>query len=320
MPVELVFHESQYPDAVRRSLLEALSRGRVPGRFLYDSPGQAARWLAYHRAWSPSRTEDTTAALYDAAFEATWANLEGNPPTYVGVGCGGGAKDARCVARAPNSVRYVAADTSPALVLEAGARVQAAAPRAEVRRVVLDLAAQPDRLAFLGDPAGPVVWSCFGLIPNLDADWLLPYVRSLMAPQDSLLLSVNASPAPYPEARARIVPQYDNPPARAWYQGALDELGLSARDARLVMSDRALSEDGSAWRIEAHAMLERDLEVAVFADTVALPAGARLEVFHSDRYLPEALPELFTRHGLTATHRWVGEAREEGVYRLVARG
>lgn len=316
VPLPLVFHESQYPQAVQTALLSALHQGRVPGRFLYDSPGQAARWLAYHAAWSPSRTQTALSALYAQAFEAVWTRIEG-PATLVGVGCGGGQKDAALLAKGPRStpLSYVAADTSPALVMRAGQAVQAARPDVRVRHLVVDLGAEPTRDDFL-EPAsdGPVIWSCLGLLPNLDAAWLLPYVRGLMKPQDTLLISANLSPVPYPEARPRIRPQYDNPEARAWYQGALDELGLGAHEAELVFSDRALMPNGQAWRLQCHAVLSTDRPVRVFSETVSLQQGQRLEVFHSDRYVPEVLPGLLLQHGLHVEDSWVTEDREEGIY------
>lgn len=315
MPLEIVVHESQYPEAVHRSLVGALSEGRVPGRFLYDSPGQAARWLAYHQAWSPSRTADEIGAMYEAAFDATWARLDGRAPTYVGVGCGGGQKDARFLRRGPAGARYVAVDTSPALVMQAS--LTAADACVDMRRVVLDLTATPDRDALLGkaEPR-PTVWSCFGLVPNLDVDWLLPWIRKLLHAQDCLLISFNLSPTPYPSAKARIVPQYDNSEARAWYRGALEELGLSEADAQLVMRHRPLREDGAAWRIEAVAEVRREAAVRVFDETFPLAEGAELEVFHSDRFLPEHVPELFAEAGLDLEASWISEDREEGVYLL----
>lgn len=317
MPTPIFFHESQYPEAVRAGLVRALTAGRVPGRFLYDSPGQAARWLAYHNAWSPSRTAQEVEGLYEAAFEATRAAHPDGVHTYVGLGCGGGTKDARFLARGAR--RYVAVDTSPALVLEAGAKAAAARADVDVDRLVVDLAARPDRGALLlGPVSGAVVWSAFGLVPNLDAQWLLPWARGLLAPQDSLLLSVNLSPTPYPAAAARIVPQYDNPEARAWYRGALDELGISTADADLELTSRPLADGGAVWRIEFFAELKRAKSLRVFDQTVELEAGQRLEVFHSDRYLPEALPELFAAHGLAVEGEWLASNREEGVYRLTA--
>ena len=57
MTLAIDFHDSQWPDAVAERLVADLREGQIPGRFLYDSPAQSARWLAYHEAWSPARTD-----------------------------------------------------------------------------------------------------------------------------------------------------------------------------------------------------------------------------------------------------------------------
>lgn len=317
MPLSLVFHESQYPAAVHAGLVAAVRERRVPARFLYDSPGQAARWLAYHDAWAPNRTRNATQQLYEACFSAAWARLPEGPVTYVGVGCGGGEKDAQFLSAAPQSARplgYVAADTSPTLVMTATLAAHTARPEVAVRPLVIDLTAYVGREAFVPEPEGPVVWSLLGILPNLDAEVVLPYLRRLMAPEDLLVVSANLTPEPYEASRAAIRAQYDNPEAHAWYLGALDELGLTASEANLEMSDRPLSPDGAVWRVEAHAVANHEVELDVFHERVPLHEGARLEVFHSDRYLPEVMPSILEQHGLQTEEAFVTEDREEGLY------
>jgi uncharacterized SAM-dependent methyltransferase len=314
VPRTLVFHESQYPESVVAGLVASLRRGQVPGRFLYDSPGQSARWLSYHQAWSPSRTLAQLNTLYGQAFATTWAQRPSGPLTYVGVGCGGGQKDGRFLAAAPagRPVRYVAADTSPALVMAAAQLADEVCTEQALK--VVDLQSQPPRDTYVGQTQDTVVWSCFGMLPNLDAEWLLPYCRGLMADDDLLLISANLSPSLHAVSRTLICPQYDNPEARAWYQGALDELNLAPADYRLEITDRALNLEGSIWRIECHAVLCRDVEVQIFADTIALAQGQKLEVFHSDRYVPEVVPGLLEVQDLQVLSTWVTEDRQEGIY------
>ena len=69
MPVTLTFHDSQYPSQVAAQLRHGLRTRRLPGKFLYESPGQAQRWLVYHQAYSPSRTEPALLTLYQQAFQ-----------------------------------------------------------------------------------------------------------------------------------------------------------------------------------------------------------------------------------------------------------
>ena len=94
MPVTLTVHDSQYPDSVATQLRHGLRTKKLPGKFLYESPAQAQRWLAYHQAYSPSRTEPALLALYQQAFQAALQALSPSALHYVSLGCGGGNKDA----------------------------------------------------------------------------------------------------------------------------------------------------------------------------------------------------------------------------------
>src|SRR5512134_2156855 len=93
MPVTLTVHDTQYPDRVTEQLRRGLRTRKLPGKFLYDSPAQAQRWLEYHQAYSPSRTEATLVALYQQAFHTALHRLRAVPLHYVSLGCGGGTKD-----------------------------------------------------------------------------------------------------------------------------------------------------------------------------------------------------------------------------------
>src|SRR6476620_11050678 len=93
--VQVAIHSSQFPDKVRRDLLESLRTGEVNHKFHYDSIKQTQKWLALHQAYSPSRTDPDCAAIYDRSFEAVTARLEAKRVHLIGLGCGGGQKDTR---------------------------------------------------------------------------------------------------------------------------------------------------------------------------------------------------------------------------------
>ena len=69
--VQVAIHASQFPENVRRDLLESLRTRRVNHKFHYDSVKQTQQWLALHQAFSPSRTDADCAATYDRSF-ARW--------------------------------------------------------------------------------------------------------------------------------------------------------------------------------------------------------------------------------------------------------
>src|SRR5262249_61162459 len=93
MPVTLTVHDSQYPDRMAEQLRCGLRTRKLPGKFLYESPAQAQRWLAYHQAYSPSRTEPELLALYDQALQVALQALTPSALHYVSLGCGGCTKD-----------------------------------------------------------------------------------------------------------------------------------------------------------------------------------------------------------------------------------
>lgn len=322
MSMTLTFHESQYPEQVAMLCRQGLHARKLPGRLLYDSPAQAQRWLAYHQAYSPSRTEPQLLALYERAFDAALGLASQERPLhYVSLGCGGGTKDALFVRHALSrggALRISPTDTSAALVLETMLRLQAAFPALDASPLVVDLAAEPDLRPWLArqeaDGTGRV-FGCFGIIPNFDYAALLSYLRRLMRPDDLLLLSANLSPGPYGSPAAqRIVPQYDNPLARAWFAGLLDSLGFARSDLRLSVQARPLREDGHVWRIQADARVLQDVQLALYEESFDFRTGEILEVFFSNRFTPTALPQVLGSAGFAVRQTWVLDSQEEGIY------
>ena len=321
MPMTLTFHESQYPEQVALQCRQGLRARRLPGRLLYDSPAQAQRWLAYHQACSPSRTEPELLALYERAFDAAIRIAPQDQPLhYVSLGCGGGNKDALFVRRARDrgALHVSPTDTSAALVLETMIRLQAVLPALSASPLVVDLATEPDLGPWLAQQeAGGAcrVFGCFGIIPNFDPTALLAYLRRLMRPDDLLLLSANLSPGPYGSAAAqRILPQYDNPLAHAWFTGLLDSLGFADADLQLSVQAQPLREDGRIWRIQADACVLQEVQLTLYEESFDFREGETLEVFFSNRFTPAALPQILGDAGFNVSQTWVLESQEEGIY------
>ena len=321
MPMTLTFHESQYPEQVAMQCRQGLRARKLPGRLLYDSPAQAQRWLAYHQAYSPSRTEPELLALYERSFQAAIAALAGQPLHYVSLGCGGGNKDALFVRHALDyggALHVSPTDTSAALVLETMLRLQGTFPALSASPLVVDLAAEPDLDSWLAQQEADGarrVFGCFGIIPNFDDDALLSYLRRLMRPDDLLLISANLSPGPYGSAAAqRILPQYDNPLARAWFSGLLDSLGFAGADLRLAVQAQSLREEGHIWRIQANAQVLQDVQLALYEESFDFHKGEVLEVFFSNRFTPAALPQVLDDAGFKVGQTWVLDSQEEGIY------
>ena len=321
MPLKLTFHESQYPEQLAALSQKALRARKLPGRLLYDSPAQAQRWLAYHQKYSPSRTEPELLTLYERAFAAAvlLASAE-RPLHYVSLGCGGGNKDALFVRSALNQQRSLhvsPTDTSPALVLETMLRLEEAFSPLAASPLVIDLAAEPDVGPWLTqqEPHGACrIFGCFGIIPNFDYVALLSYLKRQMREGDLLLLSANLSPGSYDSAAQRIVPQYDNPLARAWFAGLLDSLGFPASDLRLSVTARPLREDGHVWRVQADALLLKNVALRLYGESFDFREGEALEIFFSNRFTPTVFPQILSSAGFSLSQSWVLDSQEEGIY------
>ena len=321
MPLMLTFHESQYPERLAVLCRTSLRDLKLPGRLLYDSPAQAQRWLAYHQKYSPSRTEPELLALYEQAFlAALGSSLPDRPLHYVSLGCGGGNKDTLFVNRALNLGRVLHVspmDTSPALVLETMLRLEKMMPLPAASPLVVDLAAEPDLGPWLTDQEAHGacrIFGCFGIIPNFDYPALLSYLKRLMRKGDLLLLSANLSPGPWDSAAQRILPQYDNPLARAWFAGLLDSLGFPASDLRMSVTARPLGEDGHIWRVQADAVFQTDLALRLYETSFEFRQGEALEIFFSNRFTPMVFPHILSSAGFSVEESWILDSREEGIY------
>jgi uncharacterized SAM-dependent methyltransferase len=324
----LTLHPSEYPAAQREDVLSALRALRLPGKLLYQSPAQAQRWLDYHAAWSPSRTDKALRTQYGRSYRAAAEALGRAPAMLVGVGSGGGSKDADLLERMARAAQgralcYVPLDASAALAAEAALLVRQRCPDAAVHPLVADLAAAPELEDWLeaAAPGAQRVYSCLGVLPNVDLLAFPAWLAGLLRAGDVLLVSANLSPAGMTADGARILMQYDNPLARAWYYGALDELGFSQRAYALDISARPLEEAGAlgltgeaAWQIAVRAALRETVVLTLQGESLRFPAGRRLEVFHSHRFTAEATERLLESAGLAVTGRWVGAGGEEGIF------
>ncbi len=323
IPLELTVHRSALPERSAAGLLRQLRRGTLPGWWLYQSPAQARRWAAYHRAYAPSRTDHRMAALFREAFTWTAARMGGAPTALVGLGCGDGRKDrellkflTRSAGPQPRSgLAYFPLDSSPPLVREAALRVKKALPAVRLRALVADLSSEPALRRWLPPRlSGPRLFTCFGVVPTLDSRSFPRYLGHLPARGDGLLLSANLSPEGLEADRALILPQYDNPPAHRWYEGALEALGVPAGAAVLAVGAEPLAPDGSAWRVVVEAVFRERVSLNGLGKVLVLPRGARLEVFFSNRFTAPAFRKVLASAGLTREREWIHPSGEEGVF------
>src|ERR1039457_3558027 len=253
--VNVVIHASQFPEKVRRDLLESLRTRRVNHKFHYDNVRQTQKWLALHQAYSPTRNDADCAAIYDRGFAAAAVRVKSKAVHVIGLGCGGGQKDTRLLKLLKKAGRenfYTPCDVSTAMVLTARRTALAVIPEKNCFPFVCDLATADDLDDALAQMVGPRCCAAsddrqvvptvptrlltfFGMIPNFEPQIILPKLPALVRPKDFLLFSANLAPgADYPADLKKILPQYDNPLTRDWLMTFLLDLGVGRNDGKLI--------------------------------------------------------------------------------------
>jgi uncharacterized SAM-dependent methyltransferase len=333
--VHVAIHASQFPENVRRDLLESLRTRQVNHKFHYDSVKQTQKWLALHQAYSPSRTDADCAATYDRSFAAVAARIEARRVHLIGLGCGGGQKDTRLLRLLRDSGRetcYTPADVSTAMVLEARQTALAVVPERDCFPLVCDLGAAYDLAAALGElatiqgQAGRLphfkarLITFFGMIPNFEPQVILPRLTALVRPADYLLFSANLAPGPdYAAGVQHIMPLYDNALTHDWLMTFLLDLGFEANDGELQFVIEDDPTGSGLKRVAAHFQFVRPREIRVDAHRFLFTAGDSIRLFFSWRHTPALVRDLLSGHGMKVLEEWITKSGEEGVF-LVSRG
>jgi L-histidine N-alpha-methyltransferase len=318
----VTIHASQFPDNVRRDLLESLRARRIDHKFHYDSLKQTQKWLALHQALSPSRTDPDCAAAYDSGFAALAARVPAGRAHVIGLGCGGGQKDARLLKLLRDGGRevfYTPSDVSLAMVLTARQAAMAVVPGENCFPVVCDLASvdvagQVDALSALPYSAGRII-TFLGMIPNFEPHIILPRLAGLVRPGDSLLLSANLAPgADYAAGMQRILPLYDNALTRDWLMTFLLELDVQSDDGKLQFRIEETPEGGGLKRVAADFQFLRTRQIQVDSQGFEFRGGESIRLFFSYRHTPALVETLLQQQGLRVAAQWITRSEEEGVF------
>ncbi len=343
-PVQVTIDPSQFPDQVRSELLKSLRRRQINHKFLYEGVSQTEKWLALHEAYSPARTDPDCQATYERAFkeairlisqrmrelktaDASPKGKKSQQNEYevhlIGLGCGGGQKDARLLellTAAGNEVAYTPVDVSTAMVLVARERVTAFVPSSRCYPVVLDLATTKASPALFAKnfPQAIRLISFFGMIPNFEPQLILPKLTRLVGPGDWLLLSANLAPGSnYEQGVKKIRPLYDNKLTREWLMEFLQNIGIEKSDGQMLFRIEEMQSDGTSYRrIAAHFCFKRTQHIRVESTDFDFKAGESLRLFFSYRYTPGLLRSLLAEYGLKVRDQWITKSREEGVFLL----
>jgi hypothetical protein len=311
-------HASQFPEQIRRELLDSLRRRQINHKFHYQSVKQATKWLRLHRAYSPSKTDRDCSRIYQLSFEAAAARIKAKRVHVIGLGCGNGEKEAAILGLLTKSreTLFTPSDVSVPLVLTARKAASRLIAEGNCLPLVCDLQTANDLPQFFDEQTHRVavrLCTFFGMIPNFVPQFILPRLASLIRDEDWLLFSANLAPGPnYKEGVEKILPLYDNSLTRDWLLTFLFDLGVEPADGKLVFS---IEEDRAGLlRIAADFLFSRRTQILVDEERFVFPRGAAIRLFFSYRYTPRLVASLLRGHGLVVADQWITGSQEEGVF------
>jgi len=309
-------HPSAFPETVERDLLQSFRSRRVDPKFHYTTYKQSRKWLALHESYSPSRTDDACAAIYDRSFKAAAKSLKAPSVRVIGLGCGGGQKDARLLsilAGQGTAVSYVPCDISLALVLTSLQAAEAALPGTKCDPLVCDLTHAIDLPQFFNLQPGARLFAFFGMIPNFDPETILPRLTALLGPEDYLLFSANLAPGPdYRAGVQHVLPGYDNPQTRDWLATFLQDLGVEPGDG--VMEFSIEQNAAGIQRIVADYKFTKRRVFTVHGEEFKFVEGDKIRLFFSYRYTPDRIVALLSHYKLSTLEQFIAPSGEEGVF------
>jgi uncharacterized SAM-dependent methyltransferase len=321
----VAIHASQFPDAVRRDLLESLRTRVVNHKFLYDSPGKTQKWLLLHQACSPSRTDDDCFKAYEHCFAAAALRVHSPRVHVIGLGCGGGKKDARLLnllKRPGRELFYTPLDVSTAMVLVAREASLGVIEPENGFPMVCDLASPEDPSAAIREQSllhSSQILTFFGMLPNFEPALILKRLASVLPSDGLLLLSANLAPGnDYAAGVRSILPLYDNLFTREWLALFLQELGVDPAVGQFRFRVEEGPGETGLWRIAAFFDFARPCVIKLDEEVMEFAAGDSIRLFFSYRHTPAIVRDLLARVGLSVQQEWVSVSGEEGVF-LVAR-
>ncbi len=318
----VAIHNSQWPENVRRDLVQSLQSRILNHKFLYDSVRQTQKWLALHRAYSPSQTDSNCAAIYESSFGAVAAACANSDRVHlIGLGCGGGRKDSRLLQllhRDKKALAYTPCDVSTSMVLVAYQSSLAVVPAADCHPLVCDLlsAANLGELLSLSvAPEATRIVTFFGMIPNFEPQVILPRLVDAVRRDDHLLFSANLAPgSDYHAGVEKILPLYDNELTRDWLLSFLVDLGVERDAGRLRFLVENCPAGMGLKRIAAYFDFHRPCLIEIEEERFQFNVGESIRLFFSYRHTPANICLLLEESGFLVLDRWITQSEEEGVF------
>lgn len=323
-------HESLRAAAQSKRRRDALQSGWMDAAFHYLSVRQAELWLNVHRSHAPVFADASFGEVFERAAASTAAVCAGKAVHVIGLGSGGGQKEAsvlRVLGAAGCRLRYTPVDVGVELALES-ARMARPWVMGEVRPLAADLRSVVGVENFCGSKSSDEirVVTAFGLLPNFFPSEIFGLLGQWVGPGDLLLLSANLAPisgaasgggelAEYQRACRTILPQYDNAETRRWLRQVLVEWGVDTRLSAMQFGIEPIEE---VLAVCARCAWTADEPFSWEGSPLEILPGSDLRLFFSLRYTPEILSGKLPAFGLKVLREEVTPCGEEGVW-LVAR-
>ncbi len=309
---------------LEQDIIASLRANRIAPKLLYITPRQAELWRQVFLKHSPIHGNPEFARIYREAF-ARVAEMMPKDQVYIaGLGCGTGAKEAElCVHLKSRGCRvgFSDIDISPDLVEEASRNLAAAGASIWGSRVcdLADVEAVAQWMSETGY-AAPILFTFFGLVPNLTPSVVTRLFRAILKPGGVML--VNAHLAPVGEgidlARAmeKVLPQYDNAETLAWLSEALLAWGLAGH---LDAPKMKIGEVEGIPALVATARWKSSEAFDEWGRRFTPKAEEPLRLFHSLRYTPELFEKLMREAGFQFEKLAVTACHEEAIWAVQVR-
>ncbi len=319
--VSIKIHPSQFPEAVRCDLLQSLRSRQVNHKFHYDSIKQTQKWLALHQAYSPSRTDPDCTTIYDRSFGKAVEQIKTRVVHLIGLGCGGGQKDARLLKLLQGQGKelfYTPSDVSVAMVLIAQQTAASVVDKENCFPFVCDLGSANEMGEIFTQPAHAEVerlLTFFGMIPNFEPQTILPKLSALLRPDDLLLFSANLAPgSDYSAGVEKILPLYNNDLTRDWLQTFLTDLGVEKSDGNIKFCIENCPAGAQLKRVAAYFEFQKASLIELPEDRFEFSPGEKIRLFFSYRHTPQRIVSLLAKNGIAVLDQWITRSEEEGVF------
>ncbi len=312
-------HRSHFPGAFTAAVTRSLASRTLAGRLAYEGTRQTLAWLELHRKFSPAATASGM-SLYDTAFDAAVPRLGRTCCRLIGLGVGGGWKEARLLDKlvaASAKATYAPMDVSTAMVITACETARLRHPDLPIQPLVADLEDADD----IGDLFPSTneqerrIITCFGMLPGFEPSVLRQRLQSLLKPGDLLLLSANLAATDDAQTGVKaVLPQDDNTTTRHWLLGSVESAGFDKDDGDLRFSVEESPHQPGQWRVVADFVLKRQSTINAGSREFVFAVGDCIRVFQSHRYTMGQAKEFIAGCGFDLLDCWANDSGEEGVF------